>query len=83
MSTELVSFGFWTLNNYYYYYYYYSANILRTIDLNHVSHQLKVKTHRFLKLFVLLYVDDIIIITEHERDLQTSFRRSTSILYMV
>ena len=39
---------------------------------SHVTHHLKARTHCFLKLFVLLYADDTIIIAENERDLQTA-----------
>ena len=39
---------------------------------SHVTHHLKAKTHYFLKLFVLWYADDTIILAENERDLQTA-----------
>ena len=37
---------------------------------SHVTHHLKTRTHYFLKLFVLLYADDTIILAENERDIQ-------------
>ena len=39
---------------------------------SHVTHYLKTRTYYFIKLFVLLYADDTIIINEHERDLRTA-----------